>query len=287
MPKEDEQQVEETVQTETQEQVEDTTEKTAEEQVNEQETDKKSETVVEEPVKTWKIKHNGEEIELDEAKLLENASKGFDYTSKMQKVSEIEKNYQQQTQQMQSFQNDPDALRLMIAKQSGVNPRNIFVEPIQPNPAMIDYDPQGYYKQLADYEVGIKERAFVNNALNVLVQQQANGVNNAIVSKAKLKYDDVPQQDFDKMVNWATDRIRPNQHGIYPEDSLDVAYKALFGDKKQQNEKLQTANKLVESIKKNNGKVASQSNRASVASSQESADNDFLKYVEDTSPKRK
>ena len=270
-----EQVAEQTEQTETTEQ---TQEESTENQETEQtETEETQEQAVEEP-KKFNIKRKGEEIELTEQEMIENAQKGFDYTKKMQAQAEIEKALEAQKAQYANITNNPNVVKMMLAEQAHIDPKYIFTDIPQPHPSLQEIDPAAYVAQLTDYQLSVKAKKMVDDTFAVMQQQQAALQNTAIINKAKLKYEDLPESDFNNMVQWASQRFQP-VNGVYPQDSLDIAYKHLYGDKKTEDKLLSVSNKIQKTIKEAGKTKGIQTQRQKVTSQEKSSESEFLNYV--------
>lgn len=261
-----------------------TTEASAEEQLEskQEQTEESGAKQTEQP-KTYKLKHKGQEIEVSsEEELLALANKGLDYTKKTQALSEVEKALSAQAEQQKLLASNPNAVKLLLAQQANIDPKYLFLDIPQPHPELQQIDPQGYAQAWVDYQMGVKAKETIGNMLNVMLQNQAQQQNGAIIQRARLKYvedGEVGETQFNEMIEWAKNHVRPNTDGVYPSDTLDVAYKYLYGDKQMANEKL----KISENIQKNlkeavKAKPATAVNKR-VEKPAKSAESDFLNFV--------
>lgn len=279
---------EEQVQEETTQEVE-TSEEQQSETETESQTDDTQETKEAQPKDDeyiFKLKNKEEEIVLDvrnpehRKQLEENARKGIDYTKKTQLISELEQNLRDQQSKVASLQSDPDFVRLGIAKQMNIPAEVLFQNPQPPNEAMKDYAPTEYIQAYNSWDLAVKQKQLVENTFQMLQKQNSDSINQALVKRARLKYDDVGEKEFTDMLNWASQRFQPDPRtGVYPEDSLDIAYKQLFGEKKMEETKLKLSNnfnkKIQEAVKQKPVKTVNQR----VQKPAESTEKQFLDFV--------
>jgi len=231
------------------------------------------------------LKNKEEEVTYDvrnaeQRKLLEeHARKGMDYTKKTQLISELEQSLKDQLARTSALNNDPDFIRLGIAKQMSIPPDVLFQNPQPPDPSLQGYDERLYNQQYNTYDLAVKQKQLIENTFQMLQKQNADSINQAIVKKARLKYDDVPESEFTEMLTWASQRFQPDKNGVYPEDSLDIAYKQRYGDKKMEEMKLKQSNnfnkKIQEAVKQKPVKSVNQR----VTKPAESSEKAFLDFV--------
>lgn len=266
-------------------------EQDSEEQPSETESDTQQEDAPEEPVQSkddeyvFKLKNKDEEVVLDirnpehRKQLEENARKGVDYTKKTQVISELEQHLKDERAKVQALNSDPDFIRLGIAKQMNIPAGVLFQDPQPPNNSMKDWDPEGYLQAFNSYDLATKQKALIENTFQMLQKQNADSINTAIVKKARLKYDSVSEDDFGQMLTWASQRFSPDKNGVYPEDSLDIAYKQIFGEKKMEETKLNLSNnfnkKIKDAVKQKPVKTVNQR----VEKPAKSSEADFLEFV--------
>lgn len=278
---------EETQEEQNQEQVQEETQETATEENQE-------ESQQEQPKAVRKIKYQEQEVEIPEEEIDDYLSKGYDYTRKTQEVAERRKKLdellQKQaefTQQNSSLLNNPNAIKLAVAEQMGFDPKNVFSTPQPPNPAMQDYDLQGYVQQLTEYNTAVKEQQAINRVIEATNKQNADRANGFIIETAKMKYGEkVKPEEFNQMIFWAQQNIRPNAIGVYPDNALDVAYLTLFNQKDKETNALRVSDNIQKKIKDAGKNKPIQSQRKKITNEPSSSESDFLKFTERTSGKK-
>lgn len=268
---------------------EQTTDTQTESQASDTETQKEALQTQADDNLIFKLKNKEEEFVYDirdaeQRKQLEEAArKGLDYTKKTQVLSELEQSLKDQQTKFSNIQNDPDYVRLGIAKQMNINPEVLFHTPQPPNEAMKDWDMTGYIQAYNTWDMATKQKQLIENTFQLLQKQNADSINNAIVKKSRLKYEDLNDQEFNQALQWASQRFQPDKSGVYPDDSLDVAIRQLFGDKKMETEKLKMSNNFNKKIQQavKSKPVKQVSNR--VEKPAKSSESDFVAFVEKSS----
>jgi hypothetical protein len=122
------------------------------ETINEQEAEGQSEEVEnEEPAgRTYKVKVDGQEIEVSESELLNGYSREADYRNKTKALAEERKSIQAYAQQAQAErQQMAQAIQHYLSQ---------VPQPTPPDPSLIENDPVEYLKQQRAFETAVTER---------------------------------------------------------------------------------------------------------------------------------
>jgi hypothetical protein len=211
-----------------------------------------TEPVQEQPqveVKKYKIKVDGQEEEHDENELIELAQKGVAFSKKQQALADMEKAQQFKTQAFDQLVNDPSIMKAMFARQMGVDPAVVLQNLQPPDPAYKDTNPEWYYPAQSKYEIAMGQRQAVEQGVNAFIKQSSDATNVQLVARTKLKHD-LNDQQANEVANFVNSRLKPGMFGMYSEADMDTAVAALYGKQRQEQDKLQTANNIRETIKR-------------------------------------
>ena len=202
------------------------------------------------PERVWKIKHGEEEIEVrDEAELLSLASKGVDYQKRVQAFTEAEKSRGAQDQIAGAVLNNPQLQKALIASQMGYSPAVVMTEPQNPPEAMLQYDPQSYYKQLAEADMQRQQKQYVDNAFNELSTRTRETVNTSVLESARIRHD-LNDKQYGEVQQFVQSNMRPSSAGTFSPSQVDFAVKALYGEQKEAQSRLAQTRQIQDTVKR-------------------------------------
>ena len=209
--------------------------------------------------------------------LQENAQKGFGYTKKMQSLSEWEKANQSQLQFSQMIMNDPDILKISVARQNGLDPASLYGQLQMPDPSLVESNSVLYNQLLFDYQTKAWQRQQIENMTQAYGKIQADMNNSALFERARIEHE-LNDQEFNQVKTFLTMNFRPNNFNMYTKEQMDVAAGAIVGKTRQAQQQMTAIQKIDKSIK-----TASQPQTASVkvrpvAPAKKDTD-DFHRYV--------
>lgn len=271
--------VSETESQETESETAEATEVESKEQAQEETTEEQTE----EEFVPWKLKVEGEEIEVktkDELTAL--AQKGLHYTKKMQTFAEAEKARASEQQFNQSLQNNPKVFEMLVAQNLGTDPSLIFRTPMPPNESLKDYDPVGYGRDVARYENEVRQKQLIEQTVPLVIRGQVDATNNVVFQRGTIA-NELTDAQSSEVRQFVQNNLRPNQMGMYSDEQVKMAVSYLYGSQKAEKEKLKTSEKFNEKLKQlskqSPGKTASQRS----SKEKESTEAAYLKYVEESS----
>lgn len=277
-----EQQVQKPV--EEQEAVETPVEQVAEEQA--QSTTETTEQTQEDPNEQFIIKTvvDGQEQIFDirdteqRKALQENAQKGFHYNKKMQSMSEWDKANQAQIQFNQMIMNDPDILKISVARQNGLDPASLYGTLQVPDPSLQETNPMLYNQLVFDYQTKAWQREQIGKMTEAYGKMQADMNNNALFERARIEHE-LNDQEFNQVKTFLTMNFRPNSFNMFTKEQMDVAASAIVGKSRQAQQQINAISKIDKSIKQASQAPSNTSVRnRSIPPSQKDND-DFHKFV--------
>ena len=202
------------------------------------------------PERVWKIKHGEEEIEIrDEAELISLASKGVDYTKRVQAFTEAEKSRGAQDQIAGAVLNNPQLQKALIASQMGYNPSVVLSDPVEPPEGLLQYDPQAYYKQKADADNQRVQRQYVENAFTELSSRTRETVNTSVLESARIRHD-LNDKQYAEVQAFIRDNVRPSSSGTFSSQQVDFAVKALYAEQKEAASRLAQTRSIQDTVKR-------------------------------------
>lgn len=223
--------------------------------------------VVEKPKQTWKLKRGEKEIEIsDEAELLSLASRGLDYQARVQALAEADKGRQTQDQLAGLVMNNPAVLKAEIARQNGLDPSVVLTDPRQPDEGLLQYDAQTYYRMKAEADLHARQKAWIDSAFENLSTQTRQQVNNSVFEVGRATHN-LSDDEFSQVRQFVESTLRPSPAGTYSKSHVDLAVKALFGERKNADAKLAQTRAIQETVRR-----AASSAPASASPKQEEVD---------------
>lgn len=256
---------------------------TAEVQSKEQAQEEATEEQTEEEFVPWKLKVEGEEIEVktkDELTAL--AQKGLHYTKKMQTFAEAEKARASEQQFNQSLQNNPKVFEMLVAQNLGTDPSLVFRTPMPPNESLKEFDPIGYGRDVARYENEVRQKQLIDQTVPLVIRGQVDATNNVVFQRGTIA-NELTDAQSSEVRQFVQNNLRPNQMGMYSDEQVKMAVSYLYGSQKAEKEKLKSSenfNKKLKQLSKDSpGKTTSQRS----SKEKESSEAAYLRYVEESS----
>lgn len=212
------------------------------------ETVPQDQTDVQPELPKWKLKHGGEEIEVDENEVRNLAQQGLDYTKKMQSLSAVEKSRALESQLAQAVMGNPILAKAALLGQAGLPVEQLLTDPVLPNEAYRETYPDVYNQQVAQYNTHMQIKKAADTIFNALQAQSVQSNNQGVLERARLE-NNLDDGQFQQVQGFVFNRMRPNQSGMYSSEDVNYAVMALYGRDKIASEKLTQANKIQQTIK--------------------------------------
>jgi len=247
---------------ETTEQVEKTNEPQEQASEVEQTSEVAEETPQEKPVESQPqsaeptIEIDGQAVPVSRAKeALEKYANDEKWTAKntqrAQELAEKERTLQRKLMYADLVEQRPDLIpQLLAPKQTrdiDAELRNHWAS--RPDPYSAEYPQWEYTKDMLLYEKaktdGAKESEARFSTLTATTRNETLEKSAWAKLQGKVSWD-----EFVQMAGYIKQTIRPDQHGAYPENSFDVAYRTLFWDKAIEESKLEATKRASDSIAK-------------------------------------
>jgi len=210
--------------------------------------------------------------------LQDNVQKGAHYTKKMQSMSEWEKANQSQIQFNQMIMNDPDILKISVARQNGLDPASLYGTLQAPDPSLAESNPSYYNQLVFDYQTKAWQRQQIENMTNAYGKMQADMNNNALYEKARIEHE-LNDNEFNQVKTFLVMNMKPNNFNMFTQEQMEVAASAIVGKSRQAQQQINAISKIDKSIKQASQAPSNTSVRnRSVAPSQRDTE-DFHKFV--------
>jgi hypothetical protein len=228
-----------------------TPEETEETEVAEKpvETEEKPQEQTPTEVRKMKLKVDGQEEEHDENEVIEFAQKGISYSKKQQDLKAWEEANKSKLQAFEQIIADPTMIKAVFARQMGIDPAVVLTNVQPPDPKYKEAYPEWYWQQQSAYDRAMMQRDAVDKGVQAFIKQSSDGTNVALLAKTKIQHDLNDAQAVE-VANFVSTRLKPGMFGMYTEQDMDAAVMALYGKKKAEDDKLQTANNIREKIKR-------------------------------------
>lgn len=242
-------QAEETTQTETQTEQQTTVETTQQEQTQTETQTEQTTQEQETEVPKFKIKRNGEDIELTQEQLLEEAQKGYDYTRKTQELAEVRKQQEWKINTFDQLAQNPAMMKLAMATQLGYDPSLVVANPTPPPQELAQADPVLYTRLQTNYENDMRNKQVIDQAVNAYISKTATENNVATLNLVAIE-NNLNDQQKSEVAQFVQNNLRAAGTGMYSKNQIEIAVTALYGKQKQQEKVLNTANQVRTNLKK-------------------------------------